>query len=118
MSEASEAYVDAAVDDLPEDVDAVLLGHVLQTALDDVVAVGVGAQHGDVPAQRVHDHLHHVRLLADLDEALDAARAVDVVGRLHDLALHLHQLSSHAAATPTTSRRWSSLLTSSSFWKR
>ena len=41
MSEASEAYVDAAVDDLPEDVDAVLLGHVLQTALDDVVAVGV-----------------------------------------------------------------------------
>ena len=92
MSETSEAYVDAAVDDLPEDVDAVLLGHVLQTALDDVVAVGVGAQHGDVPAQRVHDHLHHVRLLADLDEALDAARAVDVVGRLHDLALHLHQL--------------------------
>ena len=85
-------HINAAVDHLLEDVDAVLLGHVLQAALDDVVAVGVRAEVGDVPAQRVHDGLHHVRLLAHLDQALYAARAVHVVGGVHDLVLHLVQL--------------------------
>lgn len=92
MSERKRGDLHAALDDLLEDVDAILVGHVLETALDDVVAVGVRAEAGDVPAQRVHDVLHHVRLVAHLDEALHAARAVHVVGGVHDVALHLLQL--------------------------
>ena len=118
MSESERDNLHAALDDLLEDIDAILVGHVLETALDDVVAVGVRAEVGDMSAQRVHDGLHHVRLLAHLDQALHAARAVHVVGGVHDLVLYLVQLRSSAARSPTTSRRWSSLLTSSSFWKR
>ena len=92
MSERARTHLHAALDDLFEDVDAILVRHVLETALDDVVAVRVGAEAGDVPAQRVHDVLHHVRLVAHLDEALYAARAVDVVGGVHDVTLHLLQL--------------------------
>ena len=100
-------YLHAALDDLLEDVDAVLVGHVLETALDDVVAVGVGAETGDVAAQRVHDVLHHVRLVAHLDESLHAARAVDVVGGVHDVALHLLQLRGRESAVlPPRDAAW------------
>ena len=110
MSERKRGDLHAALDDLLEDVDAILVGHVLETALDDVVAVGVRAEAGDVPAQRVHDVLHHVRLVAHLDEALHAARAVHVVGGVHDVALHLLQLRDNQPSSLPPG-----VLTSSSF---
>ena len=92
MTPLHHPYAHAALHDLLEHIDAILLRHVLQTALDDMVPVGVGAETGDVSSQRIHDVLHHIRLLALLYETLHRARSVHVVGCLDDLVLHLLQL--------------------------
>lgn len=92
LEAAPHPDLDAGLDDLLEDLGAVLLRHELQAALDDVVAVGVRGELGDVAVQRLHDHLDHVGLLAHLDEPLHAARAVHVQRGLDDLVLHAAQL--------------------------
>lgn len=116
------------VHDLVEQALPQLGGHALQTALDHVVAVDVGAELDDEGAEPVQDAIDHVgeaaelgvsdKLRGNMDQLLHAARSVDVFRGVAQLALHHGELDPQHRAEPTSCRRCWSLLISRIFWKR
>lgn len=116
------------VHDLVEQSLAQLGGHALQTALDHVVSVDVGAELDDEGAQPVQDAIDHVGEAAELqvrieleenmDQLLHTARSMDVFRGVAQLALHHDELDPQHPARPTSCRRCWSLLISRIFWKR
>lgn len=85
-------YLEAGFDNLLKHHRAVFLRHVLETTLNHMIAVGMGAQVRNVRLEHIHNVLHHIRLLTHLNKLLDTTSTMDIVGSCNQVRLDMLQL--------------------------